>query len=692
MDKVPKPFRLNGVHVNPDTGLIRSEAGEQRLPARLMKLLCLLAGKQGATVDRETLVEALWPGAFVNEEALSRSIADLRRCLGDDARHPRYIETIPKRGYRLVAAISEESPDSKSIKGHRGRWAAIAAFVLLLSALAYFNYSAQSPRIDSVLLAGASRLTADSVTKYHPELSPDGQWMAYIRSEGGNGKLFVMPTGNPTDKRAIPIDKSVYSPVFDPASAKLAVASLDKRDCRVLEISINSGETRPLGPCVLPNGSPILDWARDGSRLAYVDRSPDNGSAAIWQMKLSDGTRTQLTWPPDAYSFDTRPRYSPDGTTLSFSRGTRASRDIWVLDITHADGGNLPEPRRLSFDNQYTTSHDWRDDGESLILDSERSGFRALWELDLEGNWRLLGARDAESPTIAGSQLAFKISQYESNIWSMDAATGLLSEQAVISSTKYDTNPVWSPDGSEIAFSSNRTGRGSIWIAAADGSRQRLVFGPQSGRSVWPVWSPDGSYLVATRYAEIGQNLVRIALNHREVEIIPTGGERPYAGAFSADGHWFYYIASAGAGGTRLWRQETITGLNARVLIDKPVNNFHIAPGQWIIYTKHDLPGLFRAPIEDPENESVLIEDLPRSAWADWATFGEWVYFPTRLDTGSIVLARMLVEGGEIEKVSDYYPTALGPNLAVHPENNVILISRTDRRQSDLFLVDLEKN
>ena len=196
----------------------------------------------------------------------------------------------------------------------------------------------------------------------------------------------------------------------------------------------------------------------------------------------------------------------------------------------------------LPFRACHTISHDWLADGAGLVLDSERSGFRSLWELDLDGNWRLLGARDAESPTLAGSKLAFKISQYESNIWSMDAATGQLSEQALISSTKYDTNPVWSPDGSEFAFSSNRTGRGGIWIAAADGSRERMVFEPKSGRSVWPVWSPDGSYLVATLYAESGQNLVRIALNHREVELIQTSGARPYAGAFSEDGRYVCFL------------------------------------------------------------------------------------------------------------------------------------------------------
>ena len=68
-----------------------------------MDLLFLLAGAPGRVFSREQILEALWPGLIVGDDALARTVSKLRQALGDDARAPRYIETISKRGYRLLA-------------------------------------------------------------------------------------------------------------------------------------------------------------------------------------------------------------------------------------------------------------------------------------------------------------------------------------------------------------------------------------------------------------------------------------------------------------------------------------------------------------------------------------------------------------------------------------------------------------
>jgi Tol biopolymer transport system component len=125
----------------------------------------------------------------------------------------------------------------------------------------------------------------------------------------------------------------------------------------------------------------------------------------------------------------------------------------------------------------------------------------------MDGNWTLLGARDGQSPSLGDTQLAFVIANYDANIWMLDPATGVSSPQALVSSSKYDSNP---------------------------------------------NWSPDGSYLLATRYDETGQNVIRVALNQREVTVIPTSGEHPYGNQVSADGSWLYYVASMGGGGNPL--------------------------------------------------------------------------------------------------------------------------------------------
>lgn len=78
---------------------------------RVMNLLLCLAEKAGKTVTREELTARVWPDCHVGEDALNTCVSRLRRALQDDGREPRVIETVPKIGYRLVAAVSWDVPE-----------------------------------------------------------------------------------------------------------------------------------------------------------------------------------------------------------------------------------------------------------------------------------------------------------------------------------------------------------------------------------------------------------------------------------------------------------------------------------------------------------------------------------------------------------------------------------------------------
>lgn len=99
-------FRIADWSVEPARNRIARDGETVDLEPKVMDLLVFLADRPGETVRREVLADALWPGLIVNEDALSRTIFKLRKALGDDARAPRYVETIPKRGVRLIAAVA----------------------------------------------------------------------------------------------------------------------------------------------------------------------------------------------------------------------------------------------------------------------------------------------------------------------------------------------------------------------------------------------------------------------------------------------------------------------------------------------------------------------------------------------------------------------------------------------------------
>jgi TolB-like protein/DNA-binding winged helix-turn-helix (wHTH) protein len=102
MEVHERGFRLGDREVRPAEGIVVGPAGIHRLGPRPMSVLVALAERPGKVVTRNELMALVWSGVIVSDETLSRCISDLRQALGDDARTPRYIETLSRRGYRLL--------------------------------------------------------------------------------------------------------------------------------------------------------------------------------------------------------------------------------------------------------------------------------------------------------------------------------------------------------------------------------------------------------------------------------------------------------------------------------------------------------------------------------------------------------------------------------------------------------------
>jgi DNA-binding winged helix-turn-helix (wHTH) protein/WD40 repeat protein len=131
------PFRLGEWLVEPS--LNRVSRGEESLQLELkaMDVLVYLAERAGQVVDKRELVDSIWQTEYVSDNTLTRRVAELRDALGDDARRPRYIETIPKRGYRLIAEVGHPAelneavapfPERAPTADDRGPFPGLASF------------------------------------------------------------------------------------------------------------------------------------------------------------------------------------------------------------------------------------------------------------------------------------------------------------------------------------------------------------------------------------------------------------------------------------------------------------------------------------------------------------------------------------------------------------------------------------
>lgn len=170
MTSLDTPFRIGCWTVKPADGMIENGNESRRLQPRVMALLCRFAATPDELLSREQLISDVWNGRAMSDEPLHRCIAELRAALGDDCNAPRFIETLPRRGYRTVAKVSP-LPQASKARSHLGA----AIYLLVIAAIAVSVFLAQQseqspPRLlvlplDALSTDPAHALLADALTE-----------------------------------------------------------------------------------------------------------------------------------------------------------------------------------------------------------------------------------------------------------------------------------------------------------------------------------------------------------------------------------------------------------------------------------------------------------------------------------------------------------------------------------------------
>ena len=160
------PFRIGDWRVDPALDEISRDDRRIKLEPRMMRLLCRLAARPGEVVSLNELLDHVWPGVVVSQSSVYQAVANLRRQLGDAEEDPKYIATVPRKGYRLVAEVSPEAPPAGTRLRRRSfLFAGVAAAALVVVAALVMRFGGGAPdanALPTIAVLPFSDLSADA--------------------------------------------------------------------------------------------------------------------------------------------------------------------------------------------------------------------------------------------------------------------------------------------------------------------------------------------------------------------------------------------------------------------------------------------------------------------------------------------------------------------------------------------------
>jgi DNA-binding winged helix-turn-helix (wHTH) protein/Tol biopolymer transport system component len=436
-DTMPSPLpsrrtRFGPFELDARTGELRRGDVRLRVPDQSIRILRALLERAGDVVTREELRAQLWPAdTFVDfDHGLNSAVRRLRDVLGDSADAPKFVETLPRRGYRFIGTIDNTedtvapapalAPVTSAVgdatapapnaspsaapaltatiakPAFRRRWLAAAATLLTLA----FSVAALSGRWPerrappSAAWPDAQRLTFDDGLQTNPNFSPDGQSIAYAGEAAGNFDVWTrrVAGGNPVHVTTHAAD-----------------------------------DWQP-------------DWSPDGNTIAF--RS-DRGAGGLFLVPATGGVEIRLT------DFGFRPQWSPDGRFILFTRSMVIGAGVKLLYLVRtSDRALLPLPPV-----QANGAFGWLDSRSVVIL----SGSRV--------------------PPFEARLVSTDVETGQQTEWTFDDRVATTFRERDIS-VLAGGRLYWSPDRQAAFFVGDAAGTQSIWRVDVDAAAHRVVDGP----------------------------------------------------------------------------------------------------------------------------------------------------------------------------------------------------------------------
>ncbi len=446
----------------------------------------------------------------------------------------------------LPAAPAEPLP----AKGRR-LWPIMALLGALVVSVGFIVWLMRSPRARSLppSFVNFRRITNDQVPCISPSFSPDGKFLVYTRREAGRWDLYERDLSSLAITELTPGSSADnVQPAWSPDGNTIAFRS--ERDGGGLFLM----DTKTRRVSRLTNSGYNPSWSPDSSKIVFATETfTDPAETSTLQASSLDivdlkTRRVQRLGSAESIYDGVQPTWSPDGRRIAFWGTDRdGARDIWTVSAEAANGQSV-DPKRVTHDTWTDWSANWSPDGNYLYFSSDRGGSMNLWRVRIDqdsgqvtghpepvttpspySGWVTFapgGKRFAYVHRLVSSQLfrapfdinkgvdlekrvqltSGELSLREPDIspagnWIVARMQDPQEDLALIrpdgtdlhritDDVFSDRSPRWSPDGKQIVFLSNRTGKFELWSIRPDGTGLRQL---THGGSMFFTWTPDGT-------------------------------------------------------------------------------------------------------------------------------------------------------------------------------------------------------